>query len=511
MTHPPPRRRRRSKGMETGSAVVQFIQRLFYIRKPRSSEYRNEERNSQVCRGVLVLLLLLMGFFGLFRKTTSARGASTFMTASSTKPPPQSSLNSMEPPLFDSVAVQAVVTAALWSFFAGDALASPTHWFYGGFRQVQQYYGPAGITGYTQPVKELAGSILNKSNLSGGGRSSTTTRNQQQPTIIGHVINHGKQDWWNPNKSIHYHATLSAGENTLEASLARLLLQSLAANGGRFDAEHFRSAYVSFMTTPGSHNDTYASTCHRMFFANWYYRKLPPKDCPDNDRHNVDTIDGLVLPTITALAVALHRDGTVAQAAASAAATVAVTRNSALLERYAAEWATLVFAVVRTAATATTASQPVSDTGTTSTTSTSTVSLARTMARNLGLRTPQVKASDEITACYLDSAVPAMLDTLIKYQPPLDIKSANKPSAPWDLVWTGLLANANTGGENVHRGSCLGAVWGAVAAASAVPSMTTSSLRTSPLVNGLFHGSDIQQDIQALLDSIDQEGATEER
>jgi ADP-ribosylglycohydrolase len=219
----------------------------------------------------------------------------------------------------------------------------------------------------------------------------------------------------------------------------------------------------------------------------------------------------LPIGTITALAVALHRDGTVAQAAASAAATVAVTRNSALLERYAAEWATLVFAVVRTAATATTASQPVSDTGTTSTTSTSTVSLARTMARNLGLRTPQVKASDEITACYLDSAVPAMLDTLIKYQPPLDIKSANKPSAPWDLVWTGLLANANTGGENVHRGSCLGAVWGAVAAASAVPSMTTSSLRTSPLVNGLFHGSDIQQDIQALLDSIDQEGATEER
>jgi ADP-ribosyl-[dinitrogen reductase] hydrolase len=506
MTHPH-RRRTRTKGMETGSAVVQFIQRLFYIRKQRSSEYRSDDK-IQVCRGVLVRLLMLMGFFGLFRKTTFSRGASTFMTTSSTNPPP-SSLNSMESPSFDSVAVQAVVTAALWSFFAGDALASPTHWFYGGFRQVQQYYGPAGITGYTQPVKELAGSILNKSNLSGGGRSSTTARQSkdQPPTIIGHVINHGKQDWWDPNKSIHYHATLSRGENTLEASLARLLLQSLAANHGRFDAEHFRSAYVSFMTTPGSHNDTYASTCHRMFFANWYYRKLPPIDCPDNDRHNVDTIDGLVLPTITALAVALHRDGTVAQAAASAAATVAVTRNSALLERYAAEWATLVFSVVRTAA-ANRSVLPVSDT---TDTATPTVSLARAMARNLGLRTPQVKASDEITACYLDSAVPAMLDTLVKYQPPLDFKGVSKPSAPWDSIWTGLLANANTGGENVHRGSCLGAVWGAVAAAATLPSTTTSSLQTSLLVNGLFHGANIQRDIQALLESIDQGDMNEKR
>jgi ADP-ribosyl-[dinitrogen reductase] hydrolase len=502
--------------METGCAVVvKFIQRLFYIRKPRSSEYKSGDDKIRVCRGVVSVLLLLMGFFGLFRKTTFARGGSTFMASTSSTnspPPPLSSLNSMESSSFDSVAVQPVVTAALWSFFAGDALAAPTHWFYGGFRQVQQYYGPAGITGYTQPVKELAGSILNKSNLSGGGRSSTSTRKQDQPTIIGHVINHGKQDWWDPNKSIHYHATLSRGENTLEASLARLLLQSLATNGGRFDAEHFRSAYVSFMTTPGSHNDTYASTCHRMFFANWYYRKLPPVDCPDNDRHNVDTIDGLVLPTITALAVALQRDGTVAQAAASAAATVAVTRNSALLERYAAEWATLVFSVVRTAADAA-ASQPLSDTdAATAASSSSTVSLARAMASNLGLRTPQVKASDEITACYLDSAVPAMLDTLLKYQPKaLEIKGAIKPNVPWNSVWTGLLANANTGGENVHRGSCLGAVWGAVAAADTLPSATTSSLPASPLVNGLFHGADIQRDIQGLLDSIDQGDATEER
>jgi ADP-ribosyl-[dinitrogen reductase] hydrolase len=55
------------------------------------------------------------------------------------------------------------------------------------------------------------------------------------------------------------------------------------------------------MLTPGSHNDTYAATAHRMFFAN-YVKKIDSKLCPDNDGHNVDAIDALTLivPTILA-------------------------------------------------------------------------------------------------------------------------------------------------------------------------------------------------------------------
>ena len=44
---------------------------------------------------------------------------------------------------------------ALWGLFAGDALAAPTHWYYGGARQIKQDYGAAGITGYTKPVEKL--------------------------------------------------------------------------------------------------------------------------------------------------------------------------------------------------------------------------------------------------------------------------------------------------------------------------------------------------------------------
>jgi hypothetical protein len=44
------------------------------------------------------------------------------------------------------------MNGALWSYYAGDALSAPTHWFYGGFKQIQSYYGPRGITEYTKPT-----------------------------------------------------------------------------------------------------------------------------------------------------------------------------------------------------------------------------------------------------------------------------------------------------------------------------------------------------------------------
>ena len=56
----------------------------------------------------------------------------------------------------------------------------------------------------------------------------------------------------------------ATGENTLEAQLVRVLMKSIVACGGEFSAVHFCNAYVKFMTTPGSHNDTYASTAHRQ-------------------------------------------------------------------------------------------------------------------------------------------------------------------------------------------------------------------------------------------------------
>ena len=263
----------------------------------------------------------------------------------------------------NSMMIESRLRSALWGMFSGDALASPTHWYYGGFPQIQGDYGREGITDYTKPVTILRGSILNKSDPNGGGRRSFSWKfgtDEKEKSIIGDVINHGKLEYWDPNKSIHYHATLQAGENTLEMQIGRVLMKSIVANNGRFDEHKFRKAYVDFMTTEGSHNDTYASTCHRMFFANMIFHKKDPKDCPDNDGHNVDAIDGLILPSITALAETARQlsnsdNGTLRLSEESkmaiqnaAARTAAVTRSSKVLENASKEWANLVSAALIT-------------------------------------------------------------------------------------------------------------------------------------------------------------------
>jgi ADP-ribosylglycohydrolase len=109
-----------------------------------------------------------------------------------------------------------------------------------------------------------------------------------------------------------------------------LVCRSIIETGGRFKADDLRKKYVEFMTTPGTHNDCYASTCHRMFFAN-LQKGLPPEKCPDNDNHNVDTIDGLILTVPVALAT---YGRSVDDAKRETVSCVNVTRNSTALPGY---------------------------------------------------------------------------------------------------------------------------------------------------------------------------------
>lgn len=147
--------------------------------------------------------------------------------------------------------------ASLLGLYIADAVAAPVHWYYD-IKQLQADYGT--ITGYVKPKDHFQGSIMNLSNTGGGGRGS------DKGSIIGDVINHGKKQYWQKGGNYHYHLGLQAGEVTLEGQLTRLLVRSLAEGKSIKD---FREIYVKFMTTPGSHNDTYAASAHRMFFANW--------------------------------------------------------------------------------------------------------------------------------------------------------------------------------------------------------------------------------------------------
>lgn len=377
---------------------------------------------------------------------------------------------------------------ALWGLFSGDALASPTHWYYGGLPQVRSDYGRSGITGYTKPVTVLQGSILNKSDPNGGGRLSYSGNSGKKVSIIGDVINHGKLKYWDPKSSIHYHATLAAGENTLEAQLVRVLMRSIAATEGRFDADHFRKAYVDFMMTPNSHNDTYASTCHRMFFANLVFRKLDPSKCPDNDSHNVDTVDGLILPTVTALAESVRLltsngvdSGGRAALRESAARTASVTRLSPVLEKMTGVWSELVLAALTTP----------SSNGDGAASGDMEPSL-KDLAKRVGMRRPpRSDGRDEMSACYLDGSMPTVVDMLNKYT-----NQSSSLGGPGEACWSALISNANVGGENVHRGALLGAILGARAGEEDLPDRLKEGLSDRDAI-----GKEIDSFVEAVMKS----------
>ena len=78
------------------------------------------------------------------------------------------------------------------------------------------------------------------------------------------------------------------------------------------------------MTTPGSHDDTYAESFHRDFFSNWA-RGVPPARCATGtEGHNTASVGGLVmLPPVVAAAWAAS-GGDAAAAADAAAAHLAL-------------------------------------------------------------------------------------------------------------------------------------------------------------------------------------------
>jgi ADP-ribosylglycohydrolase len=226
---------------------------------------------------------------------------------------------------------------ALYGMLIADALAMPSHWYYGGQRQVARDYGP--ITSYVAPLEKLPGSIMGKSNTGGAGRGG------DKGSVIGDVIFHGKKKYWRSGSGFHYHRGMEAGSNTLEALLARRAINVTSTIGGRFDVDAVRDDYISFMTTPGSHNDTYCGTCHRMYFASWS-QGVPPSDCPSNDGHNVDVVDALVATIPIAL-----RSADDAEAEREVQAMVAITRDSRPAQQHAALFARALRSVVRGAAT----------------------------------------------------------------------------------------------------------------------------------------------------------------
>lgn len=77
-------------------------------------------------------------------------------------------------------------------------------------------------------------------------------------------------------------AGMKAGDNTLNTVMALNMLQTMQKVDPQasMDPRELRGLvleqYVKFMTTPCSHNDTYAESFHRSFFKDWNESKMRP-------------------------------------------------------------------------------------------------------------------------------------------------------------------------------------------------------------------------------------------
>ncbi len=332
---------------------------------------------------------------------------------------------------------------ALWGMFVGDALAMPVHWYYD-LAALQRDFGT--IRDYQAPKDFHPSSIMSLASTGRAGRGS------QEGEVVGGVILKGKKPYWGqPNT--HYHRGMRAGDNTLNLLCVRVLIRAINA-AGRYDPADFLRDYVAFMTTPDRHNDTYAESYHRDFFAH-YAHGLPPERCAGAEGHDTASIGGLVsLPPVI---FATLQAGDRAAVDAALLTQLRLTHRSQKLERYARALGELLVRLLQ---------DPASRLG----------PLACTLAERLGfpaatvierIRRNRQSDLDVIgrllsPACYIDQSLPAALYLAARYTD--DFEAA-------------LIANTNAGGDNCHRGAVLGAILGAALGDGAIPERWIRGLR----------------------------------
>lgn len=338
---------------------------------------------------------------------------------------------------------------ALWGMFIGDALAMPVHWYYN-IAALWQDFGQ--IHDYQAPKAHHPNSIMALANTAKSGRGS------QDGDIVGGVILKGKKQYWG-QANRHYHQGMQAGDNTLNLLCARVLMRSLTSKG-YYDSAEFLQEYIRFMTEPDRHNDTYAESYHRDFFAN-YAKGVQPDNCAGPDGHDTASIGGLVsLPVVI---MATLGSGDLAATSKAAVTQQVLTHRSSLLERHSLELSQLLFHIFNDI-------NPDIE------------QLACSAASKLGFPAAKViqsvrlnKSSDLDViggllspACYIDQSFPSVLYLAARYH---------------DDFETALIANTNVGGDNCHRGAVLGAILGATLGVNAIPKRWINGLTSHDKLN----------------------------
>jgi ADP-ribosyl-[dinitrogen reductase] hydrolase len=314
--------------------------------------------------------------------------------------------------------------------FIGDALAMPVHWYYD-TQALKEDYGK--VSDYLQPRNPHPDSILWRSSYNPANRSCD--------------ILHGQRQYWG-KRDIHYHQFLRAGENTLNLQLARELLLLLQRDGN-YSVDSWLDCLITFMTTPGSHNDTYIEEYLRHFFNN-YSSGIKPSQCGRTDEKHIGGFS-LMLPLI----IAFSKDP--AHAKEIALQHLALTHGGSSMRKWGELIAVTLLSLLH--------GEPLRE-AISGGCEVSALDVAPQVLETLiGYSDATVVGRHFSSACYVDHAVPATLYLALKYR---------------DSPEHGLIANTLCGGDNAGRGAVLGALLGALNGLRGWPSRWIDGLLCPP-------------------------------
>jgi ADP-ribosylglycohydrolase len=322
-------------------------------------------------------------------------------------------------------------TAALKNLFVADSLAMPVHWFYNPL-DIERAF-PGGVTRLEDAPEYHPSSIMSLHSTAHGGRGSQAFSGEVRD-IVGDVILKGKKKYWGrPNG--HYHHRMKAGENTLNAHCARVLMRVIMTKG-EYCKDSFRDAYIDFMTSdPPRHPDTYAESYHRGFFANFEAGR--PRNQCGAITHDTPSIGGLV--TIAPIALSGLLSGqSLPDVRQACREHLFLTHPDEDLARVCDAYVVLIRDLLFRDSRG-----PAAEI------------IARIAKQTLGLDLATLTKTSRddrdvvggrfSTACYISESWPSLLYLAFKYH---------------DQPKTALLVNTNLGGDNVHRGAVLGVITG---------------------------------------------------
>ncbi len=348
--------------------------------------------------------------------------------------------------------------AALQSFFVGDALSMPVHWYYNPL-DIQRAF-PGGIKNMEAAPAYHPSSIMSLHSTTAGGRGNQGSKPGKE--IVGDVILKGKRKYWGIANQ-HYHQGMPAGDNTLNACCARLLMRCITANG-EYQQDHFLNDYVDFMTSEEPlHPDTYAESYHRGYFANLQAGN-PPDKCGALT-HDTPSIGGLV--TVVPLAIHnLIQNQNLSTVQTTCRQHLFLTHPDETLARVCDSLVALIHDLL---------TRP-NDQNPMPLLARASKAIPKTNLEKLVNKAPSdlhVIGGHFSSACYITDSWPCMLYLAAKYQP--DVSAA-------------LIANTNSGGENAHRGAVLGSIVGLL-----------NGTTDERLFNQLIHSESINREIDQLL------------